>query len=145
MLCVNDDIDFKEGYIIHFKEILKEHYPENQLLKMRNKRWNTSLKEEFLHDNNAKMRVIRCNDVEEIQNQREGYRSGSFSVDNWYEMVNNLKHNFISRRLLVSFLDSIWNTGYKLPIHFTCFIIAFHNVSRSEKQKRRKVNFIIHD
>ena len=28
LLCVNDDIDFKEEYIIHFKEILKEHYPE---------------------------------------------------------------------------------------------------------------------
>ena len=28
LLCVNDDIDFKEEYIIRFKEILKERYPE---------------------------------------------------------------------------------------------------------------------
>lgn len=28
LLCVNDDTDFKEEYIIRFKEILKEHYPE---------------------------------------------------------------------------------------------------------------------
>ena len=28
LLCVNDDIDFKEESIIRFKEILKEHYPE---------------------------------------------------------------------------------------------------------------------
>ncbi len=54
MLCVNDDIDFKEEYmVIHFKN-LKEHYPENQLLKMRI-RDGCCLKEEFLHDNNVKM------------------------------------------------------------------------------------------
>ena len=28
LLCVNDDIDFKEEYIIRFKEILQERYPE---------------------------------------------------------------------------------------------------------------------
>ena len=28
LLCVNDDIDFKEEYIIRLKEILKERYPE---------------------------------------------------------------------------------------------------------------------
>ena len=33
LLCVNDDVDFKEENIIRFKEILKERYPENQLLK----------------------------------------------------------------------------------------------------------------
>ena len=28
MLCVNDDVDFKEESIIRFKKILKEYYPE---------------------------------------------------------------------------------------------------------------------
>ena len=28
LLCVNDDVDFKEENIIRFKEILKERYPE---------------------------------------------------------------------------------------------------------------------
>ena len=28
LLCVNDDVDFKEENIIRFKEILNEYYPE---------------------------------------------------------------------------------------------------------------------
>lgn len=28
LLCVNDDVDFKEENIIRFKEILQERYPE---------------------------------------------------------------------------------------------------------------------
>ena len=28
LLCVNDDSDFKEENLIHFKEILQERYPK---------------------------------------------------------------------------------------------------------------------
>ena len=33
LLCVNDDVDFKEENIICFKEILKERYPKKSALK----------------------------------------------------------------------------------------------------------------
>ena len=58
----------------------------NELIERNHNLWNNYLKEEFLHDINAKNAGNKArNDVESIVKE-EGYHPLVLSVDNWYQM-----------------------------------------------------------
>ena len=103
------------------------------------------LKEEFLHDNNAKNAGNKArNDVEEIV-KREGYQSLVLSVDNWYEM-GTLKAQLHKSKAIGQALNQL-KQGDELLIQFPMLHHSFfttHHVKKAQK-KGVKVHFIIHD
>ena len=103
------------------------------------------LKEEFLHDNNAKNAGNKArNDVEEIV-KREGYKALVLSVDNWYEM-STLKAQLHKSKAFGQALDQL-KQGDELLIQFPMLHHSFfstHHVKKVQK-KGVKVHFIIHD
>ena len=103
------------------------------------------LKEEFLHDNNAKNAGNKArNDVEEIV-KREGYQSLVLSVDNWEEM-GTLKKQLHKSKAIGQALNQL-KQGDELLIQFPMIHYSFfatHHVKKAQK-KGVKVNFIIHD
>ena len=87
--------------------------------------WNTNLKEEFLHDVNAKNAGNKArNDVESIVKE-EGYHPLVLSVDNWYQM-STLAAQRHKARAFGQALDQL-KQGDELLIQFQCFTIVFLN------------------
>ncbi|WP_223899718.1 galactofuranosyltransferase [Streptococcus thermophilus] len=103
------------------------------------------LKEEFLHDNNAKNAGNKARNVVEEIVKREGYQSLVLSVDNWYEM-GTLKAQLHKSKAIGQALNQL-KQGDELLIQFPMLHHSFfttHHVKKAQK-KGVKVNFIIHD
>ena len=103
------------------------------------------LKEEFLHDNNAKNAGNKArNDVEEIA-RKEGYQALLLSVDNWNEM-STLKAQFHKSKAFGQALNQLKQGDellIQLPMLHHSFFTTYH-VKKAQK-KGVKVHFIIHD
>ena len=103
------------------------------------------LKEEFLHDNNAKNAGNKArNDVEEIV-KREGYQPLILSVDDWYQM-NILKAQCHKEKAFAQVLSQM-NKGDLLLIQFPMLHHSFFTTHLVKKIQRKgvEVYFIIHD
>ena len=103
------------------------------------------LKEEFLHDVNAKNAGNKArNDVESIVKE-EGYHPLVLSVDNWYQM-STLAAQRHKAKAFGQALDQL-KQGDELLIQFPMLHHSFfitHHVRKAQK-KGVKVHFIIHD
>lgn len=103
------------------------------------------LKEEFLHDNNAKNAGNKArNDVESIV-KSQGFKALILSVDNWYEM-STAKAQLHKAKAFSRSLKQL-NEGDELLIQFPMLHHSFfttHHVKKVQK-KGVKVHFIIHD
>ena len=103
------------------------------------------LKEEFLHDNNAKNAGNKArNDVEEIA-RKEEYQALLLSVDNWNEM-STLKAQFHKSKSFGQALNQLKQGDellIQLPMLHHSFFTTYH-VKKAQK-KGVKVHFIIHD
>ena len=103
------------------------------------------LKEEFLHDVNAKNAGNKArNDVEEIV-KKEGYRSLVLSVDNWYEM-STVKAQIHKAKSFKQSLNQL-NEGDELLIQFPMLHHSFFTTHLVNKAQKRgvKVYLLIHD
>ena len=103
------------------------------------------LKEEFLHDNNAKNAGNKArNDVEEIV-KREGYQPLILSVDDWYQM-NILKAQCHKAKAFAQVLSQM-NKGDLLLIQFPMLHHSFFTTGLVKKAQKRgiKVYLLIHD
>lgn len=103
------------------------------------------LKEEFLHENNAKNAGNKArNDVESIV-KSQGFKALILSVDNWYEM-STAKAQIHKAKAFSHSLNQL-NEGDKLLIQFPLLHHSFFTISLVKKVKRRgvKIYFIIHD
>ena len=103
------------------------------------------LKEEFLHDVNAKNAGNKArNDVEEIV-KKEGYRSLVLSVDNWYEM-STVKAQIHKAKSFKQSLNQL-NEGDELLIQFPMLHHSFFTTHLVKKSQKRgvKVYLLIHD
>ena len=103
------------------------------------------LKEEFLHDNNAKNAGNKArNDVEEIV-KKEGYQPLILSVDDWYQM-NILKAQRHKAKAFAQVLSQM-NKGDILLIQFPMLHHSFFTTGLVKKAQKRgiKVYLLIHD
>jgi len=103
------------------------------------------LKEEFLHDNNAKNAGNKArNDVESIV-KSQGFQALILSVDNWYEM-STAKAQIHKAKAFSHSLNRL-NEGDELLIQFPLLHHSFLTTSLVKKARRRgvKIYFIIHD
>lgn len=103
------------------------------------------LKEEFLHDNNAKNAGNKArNDVESIV-KSQGFQALILSVDNWYEM-STAKAQIHKAKAFSHSLNRL-NEGDELLIQFPMLHHSFFTTSLVKKARRRgvKIYFIIHD
>ncbi|MDQ7174347.1 galactofuranosyltransferase [Lactococcus lactis] len=103
------------------------------------------LKEEFLHDNDAKNAGNKArNDVESIV-KSQGFQALILSVDNWYEM-STAKAQIHKAKAFSHSLNRL-NEGDELLIQFPMLHHSFFTTSLVKKARRRgvKIYFIIHD
>ncbi len=103
------------------------------------------LKEEFLHDNNAKNAGNKArNDVESIV-KSQGFKALILSVDNWYEM-STAKAQLHKAKAFSRSLKQL-NEGDELLIQFPMLHHSFFTTSLVKKAGKRgvKIYFIIHD
>ena len=103
------------------------------------------LKEEFLHDNNAKNAGNKArNDVEEIV-KKEGYQPLILSVDDWYQM-NILKAQRHKAKAFAQVLSQM-NKGDILLIQFPMLHHSFFTTGLVKNAQKRgiKVYLLIHD
>jgi len=103
------------------------------------------LKEEFLHDNNAKNAGNKArNDVESIV-KSQGFKALILSVDNWYEM-STAKAQLHKAKAFSRSLKQL-NEGDELLIQFPMLHHSFFTTSLVKKARKRgvKIYFIIHD
>lgn len=103
------------------------------------------LKEEFLHDNNAKNAGNKArNDVESIV-KSQGFKALILSVDNWYEM-STAKAQIHKAKAFSHSLNQL-NEGDELLIQFPMLHHSFFTTSLVKKARKRgvKIYFIIHD
>ena len=103
------------------------------------------LKEEFLHDNNAKNAGNKArNDVESIV-KSQGFKALILSVDNWYEM-STAKAQIHKAKAFNHSLNQL-NEGDELLIQFPMLHHSFFTTSLVKKARKRgvKIYFIIHD
>lgn len=103
------------------------------------------LKEEFLHDNNAKNAGNKArNDVESIV-KSQGFQALILSVDNWYEM-STAKAQIHKAKAFSHSLNRL-NEGDELLIQFPMLHDSFFTTSLVKKARRRgvKIYCIIHD
>lgn len=103
------------------------------------------LKEEFLHDINAKNAGNKArNDVESIV-KSQGFQALILSVDNWYEM-STAKASIHKAKAFSHSLNRL-NEGDELLIQFPMLHHSFFTTSLVKKARRRgvKIYFIIHD
>ncbi len=103
------------------------------------------LKEEFLHDNNAKNAGNKArNDVESIV-KSHGFKALILSVDNWYEM-STAKAQLHKAKAFSRSLKQL-NEGDELLIQFPMLHHSFFTTSLVKKARKRgvKIYFIIHD
>lgn len=103
------------------------------------------LKEEFLHDNNAKNAGNKArNDVESIV-KSQGFKALILSVDNWYEM-STAKAQIHKAKAFNHSLNQL-NEGDELLIQFPMLHHSFFTTSLVKKAGKRgvKIYFIIHD
>ena len=103
------------------------------------------LKEEFLHDVNAKNAGNKArNDVESIVKE-EGYHPLVLSVDNWYQMSTLVAQRHKAKAFGQA-LDQL-KQGDELLIQFPMLHHSFFTTSHVKKARKRgvKIYFIIHD
>ena len=99
------------------------------------------LKEEFLHDNNAKNAGNKArNDVESIV-KSQGFKALILSVDNWYEM-STAKAQLHKAKAFSRSLKQL-NEGDELLIQFPMLHHSFFTTSLVKKARKRGVKMCV--